>query len=436
MRDILLTILVFGAIPFMIARPSIGLLVWSWLGYMNPHRMTWGFAYAFPFVQVAAGATFVGLLFSREKVRFPWTPVTVVWLMWALWTCVTTFFALNPVSAELGWERSIKVQAMILATLLLMGSREKLNQLTWVIVASIGFFGIKGGLFTAATGGVYRVWGPPGSFIEGNNELALALLMIVPLMRYLQTQSRNRWVRGGLIVGMVLSAFAIVGSYSRGALVGGAVMVLMLWLKSRHKLMFGIPLFLTAVLATSFMPEKWMERMGTIGEYTEDSSAMGRINAWHFAWNLASDHPVVGGGFNTFTRDLFHRYAPDPEAFHDAHSIYFQVLAEHGFVGLILFVLLGFLTLRTAGWVIRAARDRPDLLWARDLAAMMQVGFVGYAVGGIFLGLAYFDLPYHLMTIAVLAKVAVQDALRAPVPQTNGALDTQAASPAAPGMHR
>jgi hypothetical protein len=41
--------------------------------------------------------------------------------------------------------------------------------------------------------------------------------------------------------------------------------------------------------------------------------------------------------------------------------------------------------------------------WASDLAAMIQVSLIGYAVGGAFLGLAYFDLPYHLMIIVLLA---------------------------------
>ena len=43
--------------------------------------------------------------------------------------------------------------------------------------------------------------------------------------------------------------------------------------------------------------------------------------------------------------------------------------------------------------------------WARNLAAMLQVSIVGYAVGGAFLGLAYFDLYYHLVAMMVIAQV-------------------------------
>jgi putative inorganic carbon (hco3(-)) transporter len=323
--------------------------------------------------------------------------------------------AVNHTLAYPGWEREIKVQAMVLATLLVMHSRERLNQLVWVIVVSIGFFGVKGGLFTVAHGGKYLVWGPPSSFIEGNNELALALLTIVPLMRYLQTQAASRWVRRGLAASMALCAFSIVGSYSRGALLGVVAMGIVLWLKSRRKLALGVPIALLAIAAVQFMPDRWFERMHTINSYEQDASALGRLNAWTYAVNFALDHPITGGGFNAFTPDMFQRYAPNPEDFHDAHSIYFQVLAEHGFVGLALFLLLGFLTVATASWIIRNTRDRAELAWAGELAKMIQVALAGFAVGGGFLGLAYWDLPYHLMAIVVLTKMVVRGALASPV---------------------
>ncbi len=415
MRDLVLTAIVFGAVPFMLLRPSIGVLVWSWLGYMNPHRATFGFAYNFPFVQVSALATFAGLLFSKEKIRFPWNWTTVIWLLWTVWFSVTTMFALNGAGAYVGWEREIKVQAMVLVTLLVMHSRQKLEQLVWVIVISIGIFGVKGGVFTAAHGGNYIVWGPPSSFIEGNNELALALLTIVPLMRYLQMRSPSKWVKRGLAAAMVLCAFSIVGSYSRGALIGATAMTAVMWLKSKRKIALGIPIAIVFIVAVMFMPDRWNERMNTIQTYDQDASALGRINAWNFAYNLARDHPITGGGFNVFTHEMFARYAPNPADVHDAHSIYFQVLGEHGFVGLALFVLLGILTVTTARWIIRNTRDHPELVWASELASMIQVAFAGFAVGGAFLGLAYWDLPYHLMAIAVLAKVIVRDSLASPV---------------------
>jgi putative inorganic carbon (hco3(-)) transporter len=120
----------------------------------------------------------------------------------------------------------------------------------------------------------------------------------------------------------------------------------------------------------------------------------------------------VGGGLHTFTPELFRVYAPNPDKFHDAHSIFFEVLGEQGYVGLVLFLLMGLLTLLLASRTIRLAKGREDLQWAALLAGMLQVSLVGYVVGGLFLGLAYFDLPYSLLALVVATHGVVQKDLR------------------------
>jgi probable O-glycosylation ligase (exosortase A-associated) len=85
------------------------------------------------------------------------------------------------------------------------------------------------------------------------------------------------------------------------------------------------------------------------------------------------------------------------------HSIYFEVMGEHGFIGFGLFMLLGLLAWIRARQIIKRCKKDPDNKWAADLASMIQVSLVGYAAGGAFLGMAYFDLPYHLMIILLLA---------------------------------
>jgi len=147
--------------------------------------------------------------------------------------------------------------------------------------------------------------------------------------------------------------------------------------------------------------------MSTIESYEEDASAMGRINAWYFAYNLASDN-FMGGGLGAFSKDLFQYYAPNPSDFHDAHSIYFEVLGEQGFVGLILFLLMGMFSWFNSMFIIKEAKNIPDLDWAENLAKMLQVSLVGYAVGGAFLGLAYFDLPYHILALLILTREIVE----------------------------
>jgi probable O-glycosylation ligase (exosortase A-associated) len=246
----------------------------------------------------------------------------------------------------------------------------------------------------------------------------VATIMTIPLLRYLQLQASRRWVRLGLLVVMVLSGFSALGSHSRGALLASAAMLAFLWLKSRRKVVAGLALVLLVPLAIGFMPDKWDERMRTIETYQEDGSAMGRINAWMMAFNLAKDRPLVGGGFEIYKNaDIFARYAPEPEDLHSAHSIYFQVLGDHGFVGLLLFLLLWLLVWRDASWIARQAHGRKGWQWASDFARMAQVSLIGYAVGGAFLQLAYYDVPYYLLVALVLTRVLLQRHLQsAPAP--------------------
>ena len=412
MRDLLIMLMVFGSIPLIIMRPWLGIIMWCWLGFMNPHRLTWGFAYDFPFAQVIALVTMGAILISKEKKYIKFTPLIGVWCAWILWMCLTTYFAINPDTTTRDFDRMIKTMLFAFLTILLINDEKRVRALVWITVFSLGFFGVKGGIFSVTTGGNYLFWGPPGSFIEGNNEIGLALVMTIPMMFYLYLSEDNKWLRRAMLATMGLSMLAVLTTHSRGAFLAFGAMVGFLWLKSRRKVLTGVLLLAAVPLLIGFMPEAWVERMWSIRDYESDGSASGRINAWWFAYNLALDHPLFGGGFGTFTKNLFMVYAPDPVDHHDAHSIYFEVLGEHGFVGLGLFLTLGALSILTAGSTVRRCKKVPELAWCADLNRLVQVSLVGYAVGGAFLGLAYFDLYYHYIAIIVTTRQLAHMRLR------------------------
>ncbi len=402
-RDILVVSIVFGVLPMVLRRPHVGILLWSWISYMNPHRLSWGFAYGMPIAAIAAAAALLSILLSKEPKRFPVNALTVLWLLFVLWVCITTPFALYPDNALVQLIKVLKIQLFALLTLMLFADRDRLQQLVLVIALSIGFFGFKGGLFTLLGGGGERVWGPPGTFIEDNNHLGTALLMVMPLIWYLRGQSAKRWVRLGLLGLMLMTALAVVGTYSRGAMVGGAAMVTFLWWKSRQRLKLGLGLVVLIPVLLAFMPEAWHERMDTIQTYEEDSSVQGRFKAWRVAFELAN-HRITGGGFDPWTRQVFGVYIGDASSSHAAHSIYFGVLGEHGWIGLALFLAIGILSLRYCQQTLRLCRGRGELEWLYSLMAMVQVSLIAYATGGAFLSLAYFDLPWHLFGLTVLGR--------------------------------
>lgn len=427
MRDMITLGFISACVIAAVFHPWIGILAWTLVGMANPHRYSWA-ASELPIAAVIVLATFVGIMFTRDRIRFIFTPTMGVLALFAIWMCITLPNSIFVEQSMEMWKRVMKIDFMIIVAAAVLYSRKHIMALTWVLVGSLAFYGIKGGIFTIATGGNYLVWGPPDSFVEGNNELALALVMTIPLMRFLQMQLKARWAYHAMTLAMLLTATSALGTHSRGALLALVAMAIVLWTRTKHKVASFTVLTLIGVALIAFMPGQWEDRMGTIVNYEQDESAMGRINAWWMAYNLASDR-FFGGGFYIYRRVVFTQYAPNPDDIHAAHSIYFQVLGEHGFVGLGLFLLLWFLVWRSAGWLRKNGVKQPESVWVSDLGAMIQASIAGYAVGGAFLSLAYFDLPYNLLLLVVIARRWIEQQLWKEEPAPLPAPAEQAAAP-------
>src|SRR5439155_6966775 len=146
-----------------------------------------------------------------------------------------------------------------------------------------------------------------------------------------------------------------------------------------------------------FVPQDWFDRMSTIANYQQDSSAMGRIYYWKIALWIGELLPINGGGFKV----TYYPNATNPMLLgtdlallprgRAVHSIYFETLSEHGWVGLGLFLAIGAYSWFTCSWLIRHSRDRADLAWANLLGRIGQGVLAGYWVAGAFSSLQYFD---------------------------------------------
>lgn len=403
MRDIALVLVFLFLIVKTLQHTWVGALVWTWFSLMNPHKLTYGFAFFFPFAAITAVATLASVLWNRKQLRLPRDPAVIALIVFLLWCCLTTALAIHVEESMVTLERTVKIQLMTLVCLAALRTRRHIEAFIWVNVVSLGFYGVKGGIFGIATGGSARVWGPPEGMIQGNNELGLALVMVIPLMNYLRVTAANAWVRRGLLASMGLTSVAVLATQSRGAMLSIAAMSVVLWLRSKHKLGSAVVIGGLAATLVMFMPASWEQRMATIGTYQQDGSANSRINAWITALHVANDR-ITGAGFRIDAGDIYQKYAPDPTMVLTAHSIYFQALGEQGWIGLGLFLSIGAIGFMTASSLRKRALAREDTLWVRELAGMIQVSMVGYAVGGSFLSLTYFDLPYNILVMLVAAK--------------------------------
>lgn len=407
MRDLILFLIIVPGGLIALRHPFVGAMLWTWISMMNPHRLTWGFMFDAQVGLFVGVCTLVGLLFSKEK-RSPFLGTPVTWLVILIgWMCLTTIFAFNIEGSWRTLEKVLKIDLMVLVTLMLIRTRREMMVFAWVLTLSVAFYGIKGGFFTLMTGGGFRVYGPSGSYIEENNALAVALIMAVPMLSFLQTTLKENWQKYAMTVAMVLCAVSILGSHSRGALLAIGAMLTVLWWRGKNKLPTAIVMVLGGVVFLSFMPEEWWARMASIGTYEEDQSAMGRINAWWMAFNIAKDN-FFGGGFSIYNAYVYSMYAPDPSFVVSAHSIYFHMMGEHGFIGLFIYLCLWLSTWTSAGWLRKHGLAQRETEWCFHLGSMIQVALVGFAVGGAFLSLTYYDLPYNLMALTVAARVWLQ----------------------------
>lgn len=431
MRDLYITLIVFGLLPIVVMRPYVGTLLWTWMSLMAPHRLSWGFSFDFPFVQVIALACFLGILLSKEKKSFPLMGPTVALLLFTGWVCVTTVFALSPEFAQARLIFVMKVLALSYFALMTITTRERLHALVWVIVLSVGFYGVKGGVFTLLSGGGNRVYGPVGSFISDNNHMALALVMMVPLFRYLQLNSGMRMMRVGLGGAMGLTIVAALGSYSRGAMVSLAATLTALLARTRRRFLIGFLALAAFGGAVLFLPDAWHARMATVQDEEVDASVQGRFEIWGLSFQIAMDRPIVGGGFDMlYDLQTYNRYGSTIRP-RSAHSITFQILGEHGFVGLGLFLMIGIASVVKAQSIRRAAKGHPHLQWASDLAGMCQVSLVGFFVGGQFLNVAYFDLIYLYVPLIVgTANIVLREKAHATAAAGLGAARLPGALPA------
>lgn len=411
MRDILIMAMVCAGALAALRRPWVGMMVWVWVSIMNPHRYAFGFAYDAPVAQIAAIAVLLGLLFNKNERESPFKGPPVVWFaLFVVWITISWLFGFNPAGDYEQWKKVMKALLMVIIGLAVLRTKMHIIAFAWVSALSIGLLGAKGGYFTLATGGNNRVWGPEGSFIGDNNEFALACVMAIPLLRFLQLQLTKGWRRHLMTLLMALCVAAVLGSHSRGSFLALLAMGLVLWWRGGNRFVGGLVIFGGGIVLIAFMPESWTQRMSSIEGYEADASAQGRFSAWWTAWGIAKDY-VTGIGFLAARHELFARYSPIyplSGTVHAAHSIYFQILGNHGFVGLALFIGLWVSTWRLAAWLRKQAKLFPQGLWVSQLGGMVQVSLVGYLVGGAFLSLSYFDLPYNVMALTVLSVVWVK----------------------------
>ena len=411
MRDIAVLAVTFIGLLWTLRYPFVGILLWTWVTLMVPQQLGFGFSQSFPLNLIVAIVTIGAWIFSEERKLPPIDANFILTCLFLIWITINGFQAVDQQWSWPLWDRTWRIIALAILISIMATSRIRIHALILVMVLSLFYFGIKGGLFTLMTGGHFQVTGPPNSTIGDNNQLALAILMMLPLANYLRLQSANVLVSRLLLVAMILCFFAIVGSYSRGGFVALGVMTIIAVLRAKRKWLYPMVAGIVVFYAYQFMPQSYSDRISTIQDAQDDGSFQGRLDAWHVAYGYAKDHFPFGAGFSgPENPQIFNKYEPD-KVNHAAHSIFFQVLGDNGFVGLAIYLLILMVIFWNSIVIRHKTKKIPEFSWAYELSGMLQLTLVAFCVGGAALSFAYYDVFFIAAALFSVLRVLVDERL-------------------------
>ena len=426
MRDLMMFAVMLGMVPMAIMNGFIAFLLWVYTNLLSPHIYLYGFMisfrYAFVFAALALGSLALGRLKDRGK--FLVDKSTVLLMLFIAHTVVSSLLAWdsNP-AIEFRLEYFIKGMVLAVVAPFFLNTRWRIHLTMMVLVAGLGFHGVVDGLKMVNSGGSHIVYGIPRSTLSDNNLYALGMVMLLPLTLYMAKYSTHQWVRWGFLGTFGLCVMTILGSNSRGGFLALAILGIWYWVTSPRKLLSTLFVVIVAVGVVQFAPDRWFDRIETIKDADQDNSFLGRVAAWKVSVNIANDNPFFGAGFDaTQVTSIWERYKYDDNfidivipagmGFKAAHSNYFQVMGDLGYVGLMIFLaLLGsaFLT----RWEVKALskKSKRDVTWAVDLATAINLSLVAFMAGGAGVSLAYFELAHlEIVMLSVIRRLLLEQA--------------------------
>src|ERR1051325_8755244 len=409
LHEALFILLYLGLLPTVRVSPFAGVLVYHWLDYLPPNDVYAATVVPDNISFITGALTFL-VWMMREPKALP-RPVWIVLLMGLLliWINFTWQYALVPDAGEFFWIRTIKVIGFVILTTLMLSSRARLEAFVWTFVLAVAYYAVPSAIKVLVSGGsggigTGDVVAADAGFFGYRVILSVVMAMALPYVLYLRTYSAlaaPAWLRTYrfVMVGIFASLLiASVGTFARTAVFASGAALLMIVLRARRKVIASVVIALTVIGLFSITPENWFARMTTITEYQNDDSAMSRITTWKWAWAMTLDHPIVGGGFGVFTLNA--GSIQGRSGWNEAHNIFFEMMAEHGFVGLVLFCLLILVSYRSCGTVQRRTRHDLGLYWIGDLARATQVALVALVAGGCFVSIASNPFLYLLAGVA------------------------------------
>jgi len=423
MRDLFMLAILPVLLYAMAKRPFVAIGMWVWTALFFPNGWLYGMASGIRYNLLFTGVAILTYLAMRNKPKVDFGLLGGLILLFFAWTTVSSAVTIgNPDVAWEYWNRFAKIVVLFVFVVLVVEKKLHVDFILWCVVLSVGFYANLEGLKFIVTGGGHQISGMATHVLHDRNELAVAFVMTLPICYYLMQEygKHSRLMRFGLLVTMALLVISVIGTQSRGGFISLVVVGGYFFIKSDRKILVGSGIALITLVVMQLASDDWVERINTIESADEDGSFLGRLVAWKLSFILATEHPVFGGGFRAIQRlptwlDLSQRFfsypwfytgdlLPNPVHARAAHSVYFQVLGDHGFGGLAIYLAMFAVAFFKTGSIGRRARLTDARGWLPLLTTMLQLSILSFAVGGSALSFAYFDLIFAIFGLVVILE--------------------------------
>jgi len=238
------------------------------------------------------------------------------------------------------------------------------NSLTVILVLSavisiIGYFLMPD---------VFATRGRVAGVVGQSNLYGMFIVTLSPLL-FLTIDPRKKIIK---FLSIAVVMVALVQTGSRGAFLGQFVVLVLIIHKLRHKInivkvgVFVILGFILFVSLPLFQGQDVFTRFQKAENEDISDYSHGRLSAWPQMLKAYSKKPILGYGFNSFSREFSIKYTGKAFA---THNYYIDIVFTTGIVGFFLFVLIFYKI-----WKVLKKND--NLL----IACACRFGMMGYFV--------------------------------------------------------
>lgn len=413
--DLLTIFLLLLFFFFGMNRPFVALSGVAWVDIYKPQTTSLGFIQGKPLsliITLFFLVVFFTQLKKNQKVSSPIFHILMILFM--IWITVSTIYAQFPTFALIKYDTAIKTLLLAYFIPFVLPDRKATESFMFVSAVSFGTFIFFSGVKTLFGGGGYGVdLIGIGMWSEGST-LATQGMALIPIFWYLgnysQLSKRTKLIKWAMRGYILCALLTLIGTQARAGLVCLAVLLFILIISSKKKVRIILTAIVLPMTLLPFAPDSYFDRMNTISStesVSEETSAMGRVVVWRWTLDYAAANPFFGGGFYAYMANAgqlgFYSKEGEaqittdlPKAF---HSIIFEVLGEHGYAGLLIFIgliaLIFFTNLKMSKEI---NEDKKELAL---LSKTLNTSLLVYCAGGLFVGIAFFPWLYYLLGITI-----------------------------------